>query len=337
MKATEQFVLCLALSILTAACAYRYEGLDRGQTYATDHFAEARQMRSPEDNPTTPEKVELGDALFHETRLSVDNSRSCASCHQEERGYADGTARSPGRSGRPLSRHTPSLLNVGHAAKLFADGRVSSLEAQSLIPITHPEEMGRQPGTAVDGIRKDGRYRQLFADAFPDNPVVSEANAARALASYQRTLVTGTTPFDLWVRGGRDAISPAAQRGFAVFVGPGNCASCHTGASFTDDRFHDVGLPDGDIGRGAITGRRSHNHQFRTPTLREIGRTAPYMHDGSLPTLDAVVRHYSDSLVERGQRTRRVRLSAEQQRDLVAFLETLDSNPVPAQVARLEP
>ncbi|RVT39775.1 c-type cytochrome [Sphingobium algorifonticola] len=329
--------LCtLVLSLLVVSCAYRHDALDRGMDYATRNFSDGRTMRAPRNNPMTAAKVALGEALFHETRLSVDGSRSCASCHQPSRGFGDGMPRTAGRSGAPLPRHTPSLWNVGHAGRLFADGRAASLEAQSLMPITQLEEMGRAPGTVTDGIRDDTHYRRWFAEAFPKAPFVNETNLAHALASYQRTLISGTTPFDRWLRGDRNAISVEAQRGFAVFAGPGNCAACHHSANLTDEKFHDIGLPDGDRGRGAVTGRRAHDHRFRTPSLREIGRTAPYMHDGSLPTLEAVVDHYSDHVTDRGQTMRRVHLSADNKRDLIAFLKTLDSMAPATKVARAE-
>ena len=326
MSPHARLSLAVALSLAAAACAYRHEGLDRGQAYARSHFAEDRSIRVPRDNPMTTAKVALGMALFHETRLSVDGTRSCATCHQSALGFGDGLPQALGRSGAPLPRHTPSLWNVGHASLLFADGRAASLEEQSLVPITQPDEMGRAPGTALDGIRNDADYQRRFAEAFPAAPVVSEVNAAKALASYQRTLVSGPTPFDRWVRGDVNAISAEARRGFAVFSGPGNCASCHRSANLTDERFHDIGLPDGDRGRGTVTGKRSDNHRFRTPSLREVGRTAPYMHNGSLATLEAVVDHYSDDVVPRGQKTRRMHLSADQKRDLIAFLRALDSD-----------
>jgi len=325
MNRRVRYALCALLSLSVAACAYRHEALDRGVSFAVSNFSQDEKMRIPRDNPMTPAKIALGKTLFYETRLSVDGSRSCASCHQEGLGYSDGLSRAVARSGAKLPRHTPSLWNIGYAHSLFADGRATSLEAQSLIPITQPEEMGRSPGTAINDIRHDPEYRARFARAFPEAPIVSEANAAKALAAYERTLISGITPFDRWMRGDRGAISPAAARGFAVFAGPGNCASCHKGAQLTDDRFHDIGMPDTDRGRGGVTGRASQDHQFRTPSLREIGWSAPYMHDGSLPTLEAVVDHYSDKVIDRGQKTRRAQLSAGQKRDLVAFLRTLDS------------
>lgn len=334
MKSGSRLALMLIMSASVAACAYRHEALDRGLEYARSEFSDGREMLVPKSNGLTASKAALGESLFYDTRLSVDGSRSCASCHQPALGFGDGMARGSGRSGAPLTRHTPSLWNIGFAGKLFADGRAESLEAQSLIPITHPEEMGRAPGTAIDGISQDPDYRRRFAEAFPAEPLVTESNVAKALASYQRTLVSGPTGFDRWLEGDNDAISAQAKRGFAVFAGPGNCASCHTGAGLTDNKFHDIGLSDSDRGRGAVTGRRSQDYRFRTPSLREIGNTAPYMHDGSLKTLEDVVDHYSDKVIDRGQRTQRVRLSAGDKRDLIAFLQTLDSKTYVAKASQ---
>lgn len=153
---------------------------------------------------------------------------------------------------------------------------------------------------------------------------VSEATVAKALAAYQRTLVSGTAPYDRWASGDKGAISPAAVRGFGVFLKSG-CAACHSGSNFSDGDFYDVGLPSADRGRGAVTRQGRDDHAFRTPSLREIGRTAPYMHDGSLATLGDVVEHYSGKLKRRRQAPRVVRLVDQEKRDLIAFLETLDS------------
>jgi cytochrome c peroxidase len=170
-------------------------------------------------------------------------------------------------------------------------------------------------------------YRAAFAAAFPDDPRVTPGHVARALATFQRTLVAPEAPFDRWVAGDTGAIAPAARRGFALFVGRARCATCHAGWAFTDGKFHDVGLPDGDQGRGAVTGRRGDAHAFRTPTLRDVGRRAPYMHDGSLPTLAAVARHYQHGVARRARGfggVPRVALTATEEADLLAFLGTLD-------------
>ncbi|OYY64287.1 cytochrome-c peroxidase [Sphingomonas sp. 28-62-11] len=320
-----QWLLPLAALMVVSGCAYRHEGLDRGLDFAQRRFSAMPAMSVPRDNPPSPETIALGRDLFTDKRLSVDGTQSCGTCHQAEFAYGDGVARAMGRSGAPLPRHTPNLINVGYAKALFWDGRAATLEEQALAPIINPEEMGRHPGSAIDGIRDDASYRVRFARAFPRDPTINERNVLRALAAYQRTLVSGQAPFDRWIAGDPTAISPAAQRGFAVFAGPGNCASCHSNALLSDGKFHDIGLPSADRGRGGVTGRRRLDFRFRTPTLREIGRSAPYMHDGSLPTLAAVVDHYSDTVIARGA-TRPVHLGAQEKRDLVAFLQTLNTD-----------
>lgn len=327
----SRWTLVLSTLALAGACAYRHDGLDRGQAFAAARFTDRPAIVQPADNPPTPEKIALGRDLFNDPRLSADGARSCASCHQADRGFGDGVALAPARSGGRLMRHTPTIWNVAYAPSLFWDGRAPKLEAQALMPVMAGEELGRHPAALIDPIRADPAYRARFAAVFPDIPEVSEATVSKAIAAYERTLVSGTAPFDRWAAGDAQAISPAAQRGFAVFAGPGNCVTCHRGAMFTDGRFKDIGMPDADLGRGGITGNRILDHAFRTPSLREVGRTAPYMHDGSLASLEAVVDHYSDRLVERPLGTRRVRLTPDQKRDLVAFLQTLDSDaPVAA-------
>lgn len=312
-----------AIALATGACAYGYA--EFGRTFAPSDFATRPAIVQPADNFSTPEKVALGRMLFTDQRLSVDGARSCASCHQAAREFADGLPLGQGTDGRMLLRHTPTLWNVGFATHLFWDGRAASLEDQALRPVMNGNELARHPAAAVDPIRADPTYRARFASAFPADPVASELNVARALAVYQRTLVSGSAPFDRWISGDARAISPAAQRGFSLFAGKANCAACHSGGNLTDQRFHDVGLPDADLGRGALMSRRGLDHAFRTPSLREIGRTAPYMHDGSLASLEAVVDHYSDKVVPRRSAPPRSRLSASERADLVEFLQTLDS------------
>lgn len=317
-------LLAMASLVALGACAYGYDRA--GPALTASLRAPRPAVVDPADNPRTPEKIALGRDLFNDARLSGNGAQSCASCHQAERGFGDGQALSRGADGRPLVRHTPTLWNIAYASRLFSDGRAASLEEQALMPITNGAEMGRHPGTAIDPIRADTRYRLRFARAFPDSPEVNELNVARALAAYERTLVSGDTPYDRWVRGDANALSPAARRGFEVFVGRGGCVQCHSGPNFTDDRFHDIGLPDEDLGRGAMTGKRAQDHAFRTPGLREVSRTAPYMHDGSLPTLRAVVDHYSGHASRRRTAPPARQLSEAERADLVDFLSALSAD-----------
>jgi cytochrome c peroxidase len=285
------------------------------------------------DNPTTDAKVRLGWALFQDRRLSRDRSLACVDCHQPERDWQDGRARALGPDGTTLRRRTAPLYDVAWGRHFFRDGRARSLEEQALIPIEAHDEMNQSIADVVTRLQRIGFYQGLFADAFPEEPVASARTITFAIAAFERTIVSGTTPFDRWVAGEDEAIGAAAQRGFALFAGKANCAACHTTWRLTDDDFHDTGLPDsGDRGRGAVTGRRQDDHAFRTPSLRNAARRTPYMHDGSLPTLRAVVDHYADGLVARptlSARLRRVALSEAERADLVAFLESLSDDRPP--------
>jgi cytochrome c peroxidase len=293
----------------------------------------------PAANPLTPEKLALGRRLFHEPLLSKDGSFACATCHDPAQGFADGQDLGRGVPGEPLARHTPSLWNLAWAPALFWDGHAASLEEQAKGPIENPKEMAQPLTEGVARLAARADYREAFATAFPASPTVDEVNLLAALATYERTLVSPETRFDRWVAGDRDALSPAEQRGFLLFAGKAGCASCHEGWAFTDYGFHDIGLPGEDPGRGAVINLERASHAFKTPSLRELGHTAPYMHDGRYPTLDAVLDHYEHGIVERPSLSpdlRRIALGPEERADLLAFLGTLTSDtqePAPLVVA----
>jgi cytochrome c peroxidase len=285
---------------------------------------------SPPDNPTTPEKVELGAKLFADTRLSRDGRRACASCHRPDKAFADGRRRPLALRGGLLQRNTSSLWNVGWSKHFFWDGRAPSLEAQVQMPVEAGGEMGGDWPTIIGRLEQDTRIASGFRAAFPEEPRISQATIARALASYVRSLVSPVTRFDAWIEGNVKAMSAAEVRGFNVFVGKGACVLCHVGWRFTDDRFHDIGLAGNDGGRGAVPGGTPGLMAFKTPSLRELARTAPYMHDGALPTLAAVVQHYNGGFLARPalatNMNRALRLTEREKADLVAFLRTLSSD-----------
>jgi len=291
-------------------------------------FTRGRDSPSPPDNPVTPNKVALGARLFSDTRLSGAN-RSCAGCHVPERAFSDGRRRPIGLSGRPLSRNTPSLFNLAWSKHYFWDGRAPSLEAQVAMPIEAGEEMRGDWPTILRRLGADGDLVERFRAAFPGEPSPSRATVLKALASYVRSLVSPPTRFDAWVEGEQGALSDAETRGFRLFVGKAACVLCHVGWRFTDDRFHDIGLRSKDAGRGAIEGGTPGLRAFKTPGLRELTRTAPYMHDGSLATLGAVIRHYNGGFVARPslatQLNRGLALNGSERADLVAFLRALSS------------
>jgi cytochrome c peroxidase len=295
----------------------------------------------PADNPFSEGKRALGEALFHDKRLSIDGSLACASCHERGKGFADGKAQGRGVPGRALKRHTPTLWNLAWSSPVFWDGRARSLEEQVAGPIESPDEMALPIATAVTRLAADPAMVSAFAAAFPAAPRVDAANLAKAIATYERTFVSPVTRFDRWIEGDERALTPGEIAGFRLFTGKAQCVKCHSGFAFTDYAFHDIGLPGDDRGRGAVLRLEAAEHAFKTPGLREIGRSAPYMHDGSLATLDAVVRHYVNGVVERPtlskDLTRRLDLSDAERADLIAFLGTLTSEGPPALPDRIVP
>jgi cytochrome c peroxidase len=283
----------------------------------------------------TPEMAALGRRLFFEPQLSRDASVSCATCHDPSRAFTDGVARARGVRGQTGGRNTPTIVNRGIGRTQFWDGRATSLEQQALGPIQAPVEMDLTITEAVARLTRDTSYSEQFHAVFGGEPTGERLGAA--LAAYERTIYSVDSPFDRFVAGDPSALSPAAQRGLEVFGAKARCGECHSGPNFTDEAFHSLGVSK-DTGRGGVTGVTQDVGAFKTPTLREIARTAPYMHDGSLATLADVVDYYdrgcephpnlSSKIVKLG-------LTAQERSDLVAFLEALSGTivetPVPVQ------
>jgi cytochrome c peroxidase len=281
----------------------------------------------PKDNPYTPEKAALGKMLFFDTRLSRDKNLSCASCHNPSFGWEVPFATAIGAGGKPLPRHAPTALNQAWSKNLFWDGRAPTLEAQAKGPIEAAGEMDLPMATAVTRLKEVQGYVAAFAKAFP-NEGLREDTILKAIATFERTIVTGDTPFDRWVRGDGKAMSAEAKRGFALFTGKANCAACHTGWNFTDDKFHDIGLPTEDKGRMEITKAPGDQHAFKTPGLREIAARAPFMHHGQVATLEGVVSHYVTGGQQRptlSPLVKPVALNAQEIQDVVAFMRSLSS------------
>ncbi|MBK5292531.1 MAG: c-type cytochrome [Acidobacteriia bacterium] len=259
----------------------------------------------PEDNPLTFEKIELGRRLFFERRLSRDGSVSCGSCHDPDRAFSDGRPVAVGVFGRRGSRNAPALVNRGYGRSFFWDGRVRTLEEQVLKPIQDPNEMDLTLQEAAARVN------------------LSDDAIARALASYVRSILSGGSPFDRFVNGDRTALSVEQQAGLQLFRGKANCVACHVGPNFTEEKLHNTGIAWRD-GRPADPG--AGHGDFKTPTLREIARTAPYMHDGSLATLEEVIEYYDRG----GNRSpgldpeiRALHLSPTEKQSIIAFLRCL--------------
>ncbi len=301
-------------------------------------------LPTPEENPLTPEKIALGRKLFFDRRLSRDRTIACATCHDPRRAFSDGRVVPLGVFGRKGSRNVPTLLNRAYGSAYFWDGRARTLEAQVLQPIELRNEMDMTIGEVLLRLKSEASYGRLFRRAFSRE--ANQEDFARALASYLRTILAGNTPVDRYLSGERGALSEPARRGLALFRGKANCAACHLGPNFTDERFHNTGVAwvrssatqpisedrtwqDGewlDPGRFAITGKEADRGAFKTPTLREVALTAPYMHDGSMATLEDVIEFY-----DRGANPnpyldpelRPLRLTTGEKEALLAFLRSL--------------
>jgi cytochrome c peroxidase len=289
----------------------------------------------PKDNPYTVEKAALGKKLFFDTRLSAANLLSCASCHNPAYGWGDGQPKGVGHNMKQLGRRSPTIVNAAFGEIFMWDGRAGSLEEQALGPIRADVEMNLPVEQLMAKLQAIPEYAPLFQTAFPKEGMKPET-IAKAIATYERTVVSGRAPFDRWIEGDTKAISEEAKRGFVLFNTKGACANCHSGWNFTDDSFHDIGLASADIGRGKILpGIAKMQHAFKTPGLREITRRGPYMHDGSSATLETVMDHYDEGGINRPSRSELMKplgLSQQEKADLVAFMKTLTSDMDPTTV-----
>ena len=257
-----------------------------------------RQIKAPKANPTTPMKVELGKKLFFDPRLSGDNRMSCATCHIPGKAYGDGLALSPGAGSKPLERNTQTCLNVGFFKSFFWDGRARSLEEQALCPIESKGEMNQDLDELEAELATIPGYVTEFEEVFGTKP--NRYGIAKSLAAFQRTLVTESSPFDRFLAGDKDALSAEAKRGLELFRGDAGCIECHNGPLLSDGKFYRLGVSFKDEGRAKITGKKEDRYRFRTPSLRNIAETAPYMHDGSQKTLEEVVTFYFRSIPASG-------------------------------------
>jgi cytochrome c peroxidase len=286
---------------------------------------------APDDNRVTAARVELGRALFFDPRLSAKGSLSCASCHNPALGWSDGLPTAVGHNMKVLARSTPTIVNAAFNPLQMWDGRKGSLEEQALGPFGADEQ--NLPLEELERrVQSIAGYGPMFAAAYPDEPI-TRTTIAKAIASFERTVLSEGAPFDQFVAGEQDALSPSARRGFDLFVGKANCAACHQGFNFTDNGFHNVGVRDSgspDVGRFAFKKVASMQGAFKTPTLRDIALTAPYMHNGCYGTLEEVVEHYvrgGDVKDNLSPNVNPLDLSAQEKSDLVAFMRSLTSAP----------
>lgn len=290
----------------------------------------------PKDNASTPEKISLGKQLYFDKRLSRDNTISCASCHDPQKGFSNGEQFATGVGGAKGGRNSPTVLNTAYNQYQFWDGREGSLESQALGPIQNPIEMNMTLPEVVEKLNAIEGYKKQFQAVFSTD--VTAEGIGKAIADYERTVLSGDAPYDRFKAGDKAALSESAQRGMKLFFGKAVCSSCHAGPNFTDNGFHNLGIgmqaEKPDIGREAVSKLAGDRGSFKTPTLREIAKTGPYMHDGSIKTLEEVVEHYVKGGVANDFLDEDVfplKLSDEEKADLLTFLkEGLSSANYPA-------
>jgi len=292
-------------------------------------------LRIPEDNPLTEAKVVLGKQLYFDKRLSIDSTVSCASCHDPKKGWSNAEQFATGINSLKGGRNAPTIINAAYFNLQFWDGRAKYLEGQALGPIQNPIEMNMKLEEVVDRLNKIEGYKQQFQKVFGSE--VTSEGIAKAIASFERTILSGDAPYDRFKAGDKKALSDDAQRGMKVFFNKANCSACHTGPNFSDGAFHNIGIgmaaKEPDPGRFAVTKLSGDRGAFKTPTLREVARHSPYMHDGSLKTLEEVVDWYDKGGHSNPQLDEEIfplKLSARDKTDLIVFLkEGLSSESYP--------
>ncbi|OCX54803.1 cytochrome-c peroxidase [Mucilaginibacter sp. PPCGB 2223] len=337
-------LVVLGFSVLISAWTYYREAIPTG-TYQFIYPANfGNRINVPDDNPTTKQGVYLGRMLFYEPRLSANNTISCGNCHQQQFAFTDNRPFSAGADGVETTRNSMSLANLLWARKFFWDGRAASLEEQAAIPLTNPHEMGQSLATSAKKLSTEPQYPPLFKAVYGDDTITGE-RICKAIAQFERTLISANSRYDQYLR---KAYQPTAGelKGMELFnTGPqpekgirgANCAHCHGGVKTYLELFHNNGLDSipKDNGIGALTGLPGDRGRFKVPTLRNIALTAPYMHDGRFKTLDEVLDHYSDHVVQseslstvfRGESNevggKTLKLSPQEKKEIIAFLNML--------------
>ena len=269
--------------------------------------------------------LDLGKTLFFDRRLSSNKSQSCATCHNPDLGFGDGMAKGLGAMGGKLGRNTPHLYNLSWNNRFFWDGRAKTLEEQALGPIQSKAEMNLDIPTLIKRLQKVPAYKLKFRRAFGNEGITAKTIAV-ALAAFENTIVVKNTPFDQYMKGNRNALSPSAKRGLKLFKNKARCVKCHDGPNFTDSGFHNIGVKSKDVGRFAVDPTPVFKGAFKTPGLRNTAFTAPYMHNGSIGTLEEVVRFYNkggDRVRNKDKLMKKLKLSEQEIFDLVTFLGAL--------------
>jgi cytochrome c peroxidase len=283
----------------------------------------------PSDNPYSAQKAYLGRLLYFDTRLSADGTVSCGTCHKPNLAFTDGVAVSTGIKGQKGTRNSPTVLNRAYSLAQFWDGRAVTLEEQVLGPMANPIEMGNTHMAVVKTLKSVAGYRILFTRVFGTDDITVD-RVAKAIATFERTIQSGNAPYDRYKAGNPNAMTPQQIHGMNIFIDKAKCDKCHEGINFTSNSYANLGIgmdkPKPDLGRYIVTKDPKEWGAFKTPTLREIEHTAPYMHDGSLKTLDEVVDFYDKGgrpNKNLDERMKKLNLTAVEKKDLVEFLKAL--------------
>lgn len=323
----------ISISVALAAGA---ENIPSAPIDLRDLYRRPTEIPFPKSNPYSEAKAKLGQNLFFDPILSGSRTRSCASCHSPSLSWTDGLPLAVGENQKPLKLKSPTLLNIAWIEPLGWDGHFRTLESVAFGPINSSANMNSSEKGVVERLSAIPDYAKAFEAAFGAGPITKQ-KIELALATFERTIVSSDAPFDRWINGEEGAIGVEAKSGFALFNGKARCSSCHSGWLFTDNSFHDVGVArSGEIGRGKFFPSSAKlKHAFKTPTLRDITRRAPYMHDGSVKDLQAVVDLYSRGGISRPSRSAQIlplHLSETEKQELIAFLNTLTSPNRPSSV-----
>ena len=331
--------IACALALTLWAGASFSNDAPSGRAAWQEKYRRPAEIPFPEGNSYSEAKFKLGRMLFFDPILSGSESRACASCHNPGLSWADGLPRAIGEKQAPLPLRTPTLLDMAWGTQLGWDGHFRNLEAVAFGPISSPTNMNMPEKVLIGRLSANPGYVAAFHAAFGDGQITKQ-DVEFALATFERSIVSGEAPFDRWIKGDQNAISDQAKRGFDLFNGKANCEACHSGWAFTDGSFHDIGVArDNDLGRGKLFPKSVKLlHAFKTPTLRDVARRAPYMHDGSVATLDAVIDLYNRGGINRPSRADEIKplgLTADEKAELVAFLHTLTGKQEPVSVPTL--
>lgn len=314
-------------------------GINGPSAEDVEKYLRPMEVPQPKNNLSTPERIKLGKFLFFDPRLSGSGWISCATCHNPALGWSDGLPTAIGHDMQPLGRSTPTILNTAYQSFQMWDGRHRTLEKQALGPVLDASEMAGNMEDVLHELSSIPRYEVMFEQAYPGEGITKET-ISKAISAFERTVVSTDGPFDRWLKGVDGAMSESAIRGFELFKGKANCVACHSGFNFTDNGFHNIGLRDtDDMGRYNVRKVNVLKGAFKTPTLRDVTLTAPYMHNGAYSTLEEVIDHYDAGGFENAgtlsPNMKPLRLSKKEKKDLVEFIKALTGDPMTVVVPQL--